>query len=657
MLFFTQLSGWWFGAIIFGIFQLWIYHPYRLIEIASSILRLFGLTVFTVSNDKKNHEELFWIETYLTQHASHWGIQLTSLNPLESRVHAETLTRLYGTKCKVNDGCKSMESSSFKMNSGPFLLWTKKWKMFGIIHNGHSEALPYTSDRFTSQKIWIVCRSQYIADDFIREVQTKYHKALFPPGQLCFYQAIITTWWAWWRIAYHPPVPIKEIINTKTMVEFNQYVKSFVSNCKTGWAKNAHKNKKTVLMYGPPGGGKTLCAKIAASTHCMKVYDLNLGCGRVDDLSLQLLTLEVSAMPKMIVLDEFDAITTMINKKKKQNSSDLSYEFDEDNEFSGSSGDSMQHLKQPSKAGWNKLMDAESIDNVIIVLITNRTEEELLSMYGSSFLRSKRIDKRFDFNGPDEKFMNDLSLRLKIPKITSMTFVEELSVSDVMTAVDLCDFESKRNAQDKLKEFEAVLKRLSKCKTKKVDKCEEISKIIDPLHLHRFIKRKAGIKIIENALEKQNITKVSSIIHMNNEQLINSFRISIGDAHALGEALDVFEERENDDEGESDFSEKLTCKSYIISSKTFNIEEVKGFDHLKKIFHINIARRIMRTIVRIYGIEYLGHQIAKKVLNSKKDAKEDVNEDTKEDFKPDFEYLNHDGRIHCDEYYTLIKSF
>jgi hypothetical protein len=650
-LLFAQLSGWWFGAILFGILQLWIYNSYRLIEIVSTILKLFGLTVFTVSNDKKYHNELFWIETYLTQNAYHWGVQLTSLDPLESRVHAKTLTRLYGTNCKVKEGCKSMESSSFKMSSGPFLLWTKKWKMLGIIHNGHSEALPFTSDRFASQKMWIVCRSQSIADDFIREVQTDYHKALFPPGQLCFYQAIITNWWAWWRIAYHPPVPIKEIINTKTMTEFNQYVKSFVADCKTGWAKDGQKNKRTVLMYGPPGGGKTLCAKIAASNHCMQVYDLNLGCGRVDDLSLQLLTLEVSAMPKMIVLDEFDAITTMITKKKKHNSSDLSYEYDEDNEFSGSSGDSMQHLKQPSKAGWNKLLDAESIDNVIIVLITNRTEEELLNMYGPSFLRSKRIDKRFDFNGPDEKFMNDLSLRLKIPKITSMTLVEELSVSDVMTAVDLCNFESKSNAHDRLKEFESALKRLSKRRVKKVDKCEEISKILAPLQLHRYFTRKAGIKIIENALEKQNITKLCSIIAMNEETLTVKFSLSIGDARAFSDALDAFEERENDVEEESAFSKEIKLyQCQRVCCNIPNIEEVIGFDYLKRLFHPKIARRIMRTIVRIYGTEYLGQHIAKCKVS-------DAKEDSKEASKPNFEYLEHDGRIRYDEYYTLTKSF
>ena len=56
-----------------------------------------------------------------------------------------------------------------------------------------------------------------------------------------------------------------------------------------------------------PGGGKTLFAKSMAAKYSLQLYDLNLGCGRIDDLILQMLLNGMSSRPKMLLIDEFDA--------------------------------------------------------------------------------------------------------------------------------------------------------------------------------------------------------------------------------------------------------------------------------------------------------------------------------------------------------------
>ena len=89
---------------------------------------------------------------------------------------------------------------------------------------------------------------------------------------------------------------------------------------------------------------------------------------------LQLLQVHATPAPKILLLDEFDAVTEKGHAMRR----------------SAADGEECREHRQPSRAGWHKLLDCEILDNVVVALVTNRPEAELAHIFGPAFLRSMR---------------------------------------------------------------------------------------------------------------------------------------------------------------------------------------------------------------------------------------------------------------------------
>jgi hypothetical protein len=101
---------------------------------------------------------------------------------------------------------------------------------------------------------------------------------------------------------------------------------------------------------------------------------------------------------KMLLLDEFDCIKTDKKNKKTQ-----------DQKMDG-----VSNATEPSKAGWNNLLDGEAYNGLIVVCITNLNIAQLRDLYGDSFLRKGRFDHIYQFKNADRSMIEDFLEKIDV---------------------------------------------------------------------------------------------------------------------------------------------------------------------------------------------------------------------------------------------------
>jgi len=532
--------SWGAGALLVALFQIVLSNPHCVITLLTACARAAGLCVFRVSNDRSPHIELTWLETFLCRHARCFNRRLVSLPTDKMRAHGEQMDRLYARDA-------STEPVALQIGSGPFWLRRAGHVAVGLVSYPPSESLPWSDQRHQPMSILICSFSRAAAERLFLAARDEYNARVHPPHRLRCSVAMVTNWWAWWKPADLPPVSASELLRTDEMLRFERDVGEFVHSCR-GWMTSRHKHKRSMLIYGTPGGGKTLFAKAMAAEHSLQLYDLNLGCGRVDDLALQMLLSSLSPQPKMLIIDEFDVVSAE-SRRWRMGSENAGSDDDDDDDGSGGAFGSgtRRERKQPSKAGWNRLLDGDAADNIIVVLITNRTERELTRMYGDSFMRARRIDRIYHFGQPDARFTRALRERYRLSFEDATTAHNDLavagaSVADAISAAEMVG-DGGGGGSDDLRMRGACFRRhLRAVVTRHRARCgahdappatETLCRALDVADNER----------ISRALTKQHIHSVAPIVSADVPTLREMLSLSIGDSAQLSRALNCYEER------------------------------------------------------------------------------------------------------------------
>lgn len=501
------------GAVLSCV-QLAVYSPEPLVALIVSVLRMCGLYSFHVTNNDEHHPQLTWLEWYLQRRAWTFGRYLKLLSPVDMRCHGPTLQRVHGTTPKP-------DVAHFVLSSGPFCLWDRDLGLVvGMVLHGASSSLPWTTERHVPRNLWVVCSSSQTAETLLERSQRDYARVAYPSGHIRFYQAITTQHWAWWKEQNHPPVCAKSCGFTRGMRDFRQDAQTFVQACRAEWQAGRSKHKMVVLLHGDPGGGKTHCVKTVAEENGLLLYDLNMSSGRVDDLALQLLQTSISAAPKLLLVDEFDSMSNRSQFIRNAETGDEPREC----------------TRYPSKVGLHKLLDCEIMDNVIVALVTNRTEEELTHIFGRAMLRSMRIDRKYHFGDPDEEFLQRVCAQHGIdPPLTSVP--DGVTVADLMS----CLRDASRSTTTTTLQLRATLTQLAESRrhTTLHGEAEQVCRELR-IPAENFLA----------SLASKNVSSVSMLLSLDRDALASTFSLTLGRATELSRALDRHEEREFD-EGEA----------------------------------------------------------------------------------------------------------
>ena len=492
--------------------QLAVYNPDHLVALLIGMLRLCGMYSFHVTNDHERHPQLAWLEWYLQRRAWTFGRSLELLSPLTMRCHGNDLKQRKTIQPDV---------AYFVLSSGPFCMWDSEIGLvLGVVLHGESSSLPWTTERHVPRRLWLVCTSRAKAEVLLERARLGYARVAYPPGQLRFYQAIATPHWAWWKAQNHPPICVESCGCTPGMRAFRRDARAFVKACRAEWHAGNQKHKYVALLHGGPGGGKTHCVKTVAEENGLLLYDLNMSSGRLDDLGLQLLQTSVSAAPKLLLVDEFDGMSQRSRFIRKEEGGEQSHDC----------------MRYPSKAGLHKLLDCEIMNNVIVALVTNRTEEELTHIFGPAMLRSMRIDKKYHFGEPDAEFLRHVCARHGLdPALSDVP--PGITVADVMACL--------RDTVPTTLQLRAALTDLSESRLQTTlhGEAEQVCQAlgIPPEH---FLA----------PLASKNVSTISVLMDMNCNTLASTFEFTVGRAHELALALNAYEEREFEENEEDDLA-------------------------------------------------------------------------------------------------------
>ena len=494
----------WIGALV-SLAQLAVFHPAQLVSLLFAALRLCGCYCFAATNDQEQHPQVRWLEWLAHHRGACFGRLLHSVGPQEARCMGGDLRRLYGDEARH-------QPAGFALGSGPFCLWDPDFggPVLGMVMHGDSSALPWSNRRFVPKTVWVACRSRGGAEKLLRAAQAGYEARAFPAGRLRFHLAMVTAHWSWWAEHPHPPVDLAGAASTAPMRRFRRDLAGFFGRCRAEWdpARRA-KHKMVCLLHGPPGGGKTHCVKLAAAENGVPLYDINLGSGRVDDFSLQLLQVSATPAPKILLLDEFDAVTERGHLLRR----------------SMSDGQETREHRQPSKAGWHKLLDCEVLDNVVVALVTNRTEGELAHIFGPAFLRSMRVDRTYRLGAVDDAFLAQACRGRGIdPPLR--TAGDRWTVADVAAALDA----GPATAAALAGRLRSAAERRAAASDHRAaeDLCAALGVPAD-----RFLL----------PLAKHGVVDMATLLWMDRAALRDRLELSVGRADELARALDRHEER------------------------------------------------------------------------------------------------------------------
>lgn len=489
------------GAVLSAI-QCVLYCPAQLVQLLLGCLRCLGCFCFSVSNEDEQHPQLRWLEWYLQRYGWTMGRKLKIMDGTESLCYRTDLQRMYGNQVYH-------ECANLVLGSGPFFLWCGG-PVVGFAIDETSQSLPWSTQRYVPRTLWFACTSQASAERFLRLAQDSYEEHAHPLGQLRFFQAVCTHQWSWWQPAHHPPVDARQLVQTGVMGQFREAVRDFFGGSRPVWSAGAAKRKLVCLLHGPPGGGKTQVVKTAAAENGVMLYDLSVSGGKVDDFSLQRLQHDINLGPKILMIDEFDSAASDRGRalSRQQGGEDAAAEFH----------------RRPSKAGWHKLLDCESMSEVVVVLLTNRSRSELEHIFGAAFLRSMRIDRSFHLGAPDRTFLRQICRVHRIdPPLQEAP--GSATVADVASAAPLATtaLQLRRCLEDIVSERQ---EESVHCRSEAL--CRQLG-----LSADRFLL----------PLAQEQVFEVDTLLALSAEKLAASLQLTTGLVHELDAALTRYEER------------------------------------------------------------------------------------------------------------------
>lgn len=222
----------------------------------------------------------------------------------------------------------------------------------------------------------------------------------------------------WWKKDESHNLKTKESIILEPEIKhelFNKIERFLSPEVAKRFADNAFPYRKGVLLFGPPGTGKTsICA--AVSNHFnIDMFSVNLATCRDDD-SLHA-SLEEMPTPdptrgngfRIIVLEDIDAIS----------SSDTKRVLDDEDEESEETGHEGRSTSAVTLGGLLNFLDGLSTPNKVLFVLTTNNVEAL----DSAIIRDRRCDMRLEI----KELPVDLQLEMITRFFSDIDFSEALS--------------------------------------------------------------------------------------------------------------------------------------------------------------------------------------------------------------------------------------
>lgn len=275
------------------------------------------------------------------------------------------------------------------ISSGPFILNYNGTLVFGLYNISDGKHIDWGNEIFKKYSIKLFFFKYTSSVKFIYHCRNVYNKKCLSVGLRYKYSVGNQRWAVWKEASFNVPKTI-EFSKSDEMIDFEQKIKNFIA-CKQDYYNINIPYKKTFLLHGLPGTGKSRFTKSIARTYDIPLYEASIGSGHISDTSLRILIAKMEPGVKILLLDEFDCIKTdKTNKRKKE-----------------SKMEGVSDATEPSKAGWNNLLDAEAYNGLIVVCITNLNLSQLRELYGDAFLRKGRFDYKYEFCKATKKMLNN----------------------------------------------------------------------------------------------------------------------------------------------------------------------------------------------------------------------------------------------------------
>ena len=282
------------------------------------------------------------------------------------------------------------------ISTGPFIVFFKYYPILGYYISYDGQHVGFNETIFKRNTIKLLFRNNTQAKQFIEHCRDVYNEKYRKIGLRYKYSVGNQRWAVWKNASFNVP-KTERFSKNQTMIDFEEKIKEFIEN-KQDYLDLNIPYKKTFLLHGPPGTGKSRFTKAIARTHNIPVHEASIGSGHISDTSLKILVAQMESGVKMLLLDEFDCIKTDKKNKKTQ-----------DQKMDG-----VSNATEPSKAGWNNLLDGEAYNGLIVVCITNLNIAQLRDLYGDSFLRKGRFDHIYQFQNADKSMIKDFLEKINV---------------------------------------------------------------------------------------------------------------------------------------------------------------------------------------------------------------------------------------------------
>ena len=433
---------------------------------------IFFGKIITFSNDQDETRDYEYINNYITNNA-----YCVKRNP---RFIKDSEVFLY------NDLNVNITKEQFHnyVGTGPFIVYFKKYPVLGYYISYDGQHIGFNETIFKKHTIKLLFRNNNQAKAFIEHSRDTYNEKYQKIGLRYKYSVGNQRWAVWKNASFNVP-KTNRFSKNQTMIDFEEKIKEFIKN-KQDYLDLNIPYKKTFLLHGPPGTGKSRFTKAIARTHNIPVHEASIGSGHISDTSLKILVAQMESGIKMLLLDEFDCIKTDKKNKKTQ-----------DQKMDG-----VSNATEPSKAGWNNLLDGEAYNGLIVVCITNLNIAQLRDLYGDSFLRKGRFDHIYPFLNADRSMIED--------------FLEKI---DVTIDNEIIDF---LHLKIGMSHLQTIYVQNYKCKQ---DIESEIIKLYNTLKNNREGTNIITDNPITNVLKENSLEEYSTIFYGRKIRTIDQFKL------------------------------------------------------------------------------------------------------------------------------------
>ena len=168
---------------------------------------------------------------------------------------------------------------------------------------------------YKRKTIHLFIRNSELGKELINHCRDSFNKKCLAVG-LRYKYSVGNPRWAYWKDSSFNVPKTSDFSKSLEMIDFEEKVSLFIKSKQDYYNMNIP-YKKTFLLYGVPGTGKSRFTKAIARTYNIPIHELSIGAGYVSDVALRLLLAGMQPGIKMLLVDEFDCVKTDKNNKKK----------------------------------------------------------------------------------------------------------------------------------------------------------------------------------------------------------------------------------------------------------------------------------------------------------------------------------------------------